>query len=103
MDFPSLLPQNYSSLLPSDAKIDPSAQRSPASADLLHREIGVPAAPTGFFGPIERVLGWLEDAYWRQVIKSREAYLAKSQNLPELENRIKELDSNAVLRWRSMP
>jgi len=103
MDFPSLLPQNYSGLLPSDAKIDPSAERSPAGARLLHREISVPAAPTGFLGRIERVLNWLEDAYWRQVIKSREAYLAKSQNLPELENRIKELDSNAVLRWRSMP
>jgi hypothetical protein len=103
MDFPSLLPQNYSSLLPANVKVDSSAQHSPASSDLLQREIGVPAAPGGFFGRIERVLNWLEGAYWRQVIKSREAYLAKSQNLPDLENRIKELDSNAFLRWRSMP
>jgi len=103
MDFPSLLPQNYSGLLPSDAKVDPIAHRSADSADLLQRETHVPGASVGPFGRIERILNWLESAYWRQVIKSREAYLAKSQNLPELENRIRELDSNAFMRWRSMP
>jgi len=103
MDFPSLLPQNYSGLLPSDAKVEPIAQRSAASPDLLQREISAPATSAGTFGRIERILNWLEGAYWRQVIKSREAYLAKSQNLPELENRIRELDSNAFMRWRSMP
>jgi len=92
MDFPSLLPQNYRSLLPSDAKVEATASGAHSGAALVQREIAAP-------GLLERLVNRLEDAYWRQVIKSREAYLAKSQNLSDLENRIRELD---VVRWRVM-
>lgn len=88
MDFPSLLPQNYRGLLPTDSKVDATA----SDTTLVQREIAAP-------GLLERLVNRLEDAYWRQVIKSREAYLAKSQNLSDLENRIRELD---VVRWRVM-
>lgn len=88
MDFPSLLPQNYRGLLPTDSKVDATT----SGTTLVQREITAP-------GLLERLVNRLEDAYWRQVIKSREAYLAKSQNLSDLENRIRELD---VVRWRVM-
>lgn len=96
MDFPSLLPQNYRSLLPSDAKVEATAAGAIADAGLVQRATPAPSL-------FERLINRLEDAYWRQVIKAREAYLAKAQNAADLENRIKELDSNAVIRWRAMP
>jgi len=92
MDFPSLLPQNYRGLLPTDAKVEVTVAEPLDGAAVVRRE----TAP----GVFERMINRLEDAYWRQVIKSREAYLAKSQNPSELENRMRELD---VVRWRAMP
>ena len=72
MDFPSLLPQNYRSLLPSHAKGGDAPSAASAEADMVQR-VGAP----GFF---ERLVNRLEDVYWRQITKSREAYLAEAQN-----------------------
>ena len=94
MDFPSLHPQNYRSLLPSQAKCENAPTAASAEAGMVQ----CVSAP-GFF---ERLVNRLEDAYWRQITKSREAYLAQAQNTSELENRMKELDSNSVIRWRTM-
>lgn len=102
MDFPSLMQQNYGALLPTHTS---ASQPQPTASDepgLLHCTSSA-AATRSVSGRIESVLNWLENAYWRQVIKSREAYLAKSQNLSELEYRIQQLDLDATLRYRSMP
>ncbi len=94
MDFPSLLPQNYRSLLPFHSK----SENAPAAASAEAGMVQDVSAP----GIFERLVNRLEDAYWRQITKSREAYLARAQNSSELENRMKELDSNSVIRWRTM-
>lgn len=102
MDFPSLLPQNYGALLPDHPAAAVATPEASGEAGLLHRTNGA-SATQSISGRIEGVLNWLENAYWRQVIRSREAYLAKSQNLSELEHRMQQLDLDATLRYRAMP
>ncbi|MCW5621530.1 MAG: DUF3563 family protein [Burkholderiales bacterium] len=102
MDFPSLMQQNYGALLPTHPSASQGQPTASGEPGLLHRTSSAPATPRAA-GRIERLVNWLENAYWRQVIKSREAYLAKSQNLSELESRMQQLDLDVTLRYRSMP
>ena len=96
MDFPSLHPQNYQGLLAPNAKVESATLDAPSAAP-TEAAMARSGKTPGF---LERLVNRLEDAYWRQIIKSREAYLAKAQNTAELENRMRQLDSNSGIRWR---
>jgi len=96
MDFPSLHPQNYQGLLAPNANVESVAPDAPPAAT-TDAAVASGGKTPGF---LERLVNRLEDAYWRQIIKSREAYLAKAQNTAELENRMKQLDSDSAIRWR---
>lgn len=63
------------------------ASFAPTRVSTLGEAVDAPSrAPrVGFWERLDR---WA----WRLVQKEREAYLAKAQNLAELENRIRELD-----------
>lgn len=89
MDFPNLMPQNYSGFVPNHtATVIPADAIKPA--ELVQGKKG------GFFTTLAaRIAAFaerLETSHWQRSLRAREAYLAQAQNVADLENRMRELD-----------
>lgn len=95
MDFPNLMPQNYSGFVPNHAAAATTAQ----PADLVQGK------KRGFFTILgERITAYAERlqlSHWERSLRAREAYLAHAQNIADLENRMRELDG--APRGRFLP
>lgn len=89
MDFPNLMPQNYSGFVPNHAASVPSPAVT-SSTDLVRSKKG------GFLAALAaRIAAFadrLEAQHWQRSLRARESYLAQSQNVADLENRMRELD-----------
>lgn len=90
MDFPNLMPQNYSGFVPNHAATvtAPTTTANPARL--------VQSKNAGFFAALTaRIAAFadrLETSHWQRSLRAREAYLAQAQNVADLENRMRELD-----------
>lgn len=89
MDFPNLMPQNYSGFVPTHA----ATVTAPATA---HPAGLVQGKKAGFLAALTaRITAFadrLETSHWQRSLRAREAYLAQAQNVADLENRMRELD-----------
>lgn len=90
MDFPNLMPQNYSGFVPNHAATVPSPATTADPAELVQGKKG------GFLAALAaRIAAFadrLETSHWQRSLRAREAYLAQAQNAADLENRMRELD-----------
>lgn len=89
MDFPSLMPQNYSGFVPNQGATTPSATTAESTNLVQSKKSGFLAALA------ERLTAYaerLQVSHWERSLRAREAYLAHAQNIADLENRMRELD-----------
>ncbi|MFO1305873.1 MAG: hypothetical protein U1F54_19285 [Burkholderiales bacterium] len=64
-------------------------------APVAPRDLAPKRAPAG--NPLQRVMTALDNWFYRQSLRSRERYLAQSQNIFELEARMRDLDRGRVV------
>jgi hypothetical protein len=100
MDFPSLIPQNYTGFVPRHRAQPPAlgnAARTLANPGSKDHE------STSLW---RRFGGWLnrmEQRHWERSLRAREAYLAASQNMAELESRMRHFEHDDLFRDRPLP
>lgn len=101
MDFPSLMPQNYTGFVPAHPAAATPGATTAQPTDSLHGNKGGFIAAVG--ARVMAIVAWLEENHWKRTLRAREAYLAQAQNIADLENRMREIEHDEVLRARLLP